>query len=262
MTSALRRFAERAGRDYRFRTRLPAKFGSRPIWLSPGNHLAVLKPGSSKFETYLLGFAERFVGADSVVWDVGANMGIFAVAAAHRARRTVAFEPDSFNVELLHKSMRDNPDLVLDVLPVAMSDTLGVGRFAIAERGRSANSLEGCHYGTQMGGVRQKLSVMTITADWALDQFDAPDFVKCDAEGAEALILRGATRLLGEVRPLVVIEMCKENAEESAAILHANDYAMFSAYVPIDPADALERIDSAWDVLAIPREKVEAYVGR
>lgn len=262
MNSALRRFAERASRNTRFRTRLPARFGKRPIWLSPGNHLAVLKPGDAKFEGYLLGFADRFVNADSVVWDIGANMGLFAVPAAHRARLTLAFEPDPFNLELLHLTQRDNPDLRLDVLPVALADEIGIARLAIPERGRSANSLVGYHYGTQMGGVRQQFSVMTVTADWIMERFGPPSFIKCDAEGAEEMILRGATRVLAEARPAVVIEMPNENAAACHAIFERNDYVMMSSYTPVDPAKLLDAIFDVWDVLAIPREKLADYVGK
>jgi FkbM family methyltransferase len=258
----IRNLAERLSRNVTFPARLPKRFGRRKIWLSPGNHLAVLKPGEAKFEGYLLDFAERFVNPGDVVWDIGANMGMFAIPAAHRAAFTLAIEPDPFNQNLLHKSMAANPDLKIDILPAALSNSFGIAKFDIPVRGRSANSLAATNFGTQTGGVRQEFSVLTVTADWVLDHFPKPDFIKCDAEGAETWILEGAARLLAEVRPVIIIEMPNENADACAAIFKANRYVMTSSYTPVDPAKLVDDIHDVWDVLAIPEEKLAGLVGR
>ncbi len=257
-----RQWVEFALRRVIIRRRLPKRFGHRPIYLSPGNHLAVLKFGEAKFETYLLGFADRFVEADSVVWDIGANMGMFAIPAAHRAKFTLAFEPDPFNLELLHRTQSLNPDLALDVLPIALADKLGIAKLSIPGRGRSANSLEGVHFGTQMGGVRQQYSVVTTTADWILERYQAPTFIKCDAEGAEVWILEGATKLLAEARPVFIIEMPNENADRCAEIFRANKYVMMSSYTKVDRSGLVDDLHDVWDVLAIPEEKLDHYIGR
>jgi ribosomal protein L11 methylase PrmA len=123
MSLSPRRIAERLLRTFRFTTRLPARFGSRPIRMSSGNYLGALKPGEAKFQQSLLNFVDRFVESESVVWDIGANMGTFAVPAAHLARATVAFEPDPFNLELLHATIALNHDLALDIVPIALSNT-------------------------------------------------------------------------------------------------------------------------------------------
>lgn len=262
MPPFIRTIAERLSRGIIFSARLPARFGRRKIWLSPGNHLAVLKPGEARFEGYLLGFAERFVGPDDVVWDIGANMGLFAIPAAHRARFTLAIEPDPFNQQLLHRTIAANPDLAIDVLPAAIANSFGVAKFNIPQRGRSANGLADTDFGTQTGGIRQQFSVLTVTADWVLEHFPAPDFIKIDAEGAETWILQGGTRLLAEARPVIVIEMPNENADACGAIFKANDYVTMSSYGTVDAANIVDDIHDVWDVLAIPREKLAGLVGK
>jgi FkbM family methyltransferase len=261
LTSLVRRIAERLSRNVRFRARLPAKFGRRPIWLSPGNHLAVLKPGDAKFEGYLLGFAERFVAPGSVVWDVGANMGMFALPAAHRAKFVLAFEPDPFNQLLLYKTIAANPDVTIKVLPAALADKVGTANFSIPVRGRSANHITEVDYSTMTDGEREQYTVMMVSADWVLDHYPAPDFIKIDAEGAEEMILRGATRLLAEIRPVIIIEMPAENAKACADIFRANEYVMTSSYTPVDPTKLVDDISETWDVLAIPKEKLAGLVG-
>lgn len=260
--SLLRTAAEYVSRRITFKTHLPARFGRRPIYFSPGNRLGVLKLGEAKFEGYLLGFAERFVGPEDVVWDIGANMGMFAIPAAHRAKFTLCFEPDPFNLDLLHRTQAVNPDLRMDVLPVALADSIGIAKLAIPIRGRAANSLAGVNYGSQMGGVREHFSVMTVPADWVLERYPAPTFIKCDAEGSEAMILRGASKVLSDARPVIIIEMPSANAKESADIFKANDYVTMSAYGRVDPTNTVDDISETWDTLAIPKEKLAAMIGR
>lgn len=263
MTLSFRALAERLSRNITFSARLPARFGRRKIWLSPGNHLAVLKPGDAKFEAYLLGFVDRFVNQGDVVWDVGANMGIFALPAATKASFTLAIEPDPFNQSLLHRTAAANPDLNIDVVPVALATEFGVAKFSIPVRGRSANSLAATsHVGSQTGGVRQQFTVVTVATDWLLDHYPAPQFVKVDAEGAETMILSSATRLLAEVRPVFVIEMPNVNADACLAIFKANNYVMASSYATVTREGLVDDLHDVWDVLAIPAEKLDSYIGR
>lgn len=53
-----------------------------------------------------------------------------------------------------------------------------------------------------------------LSIDAAAEQHFAPDFIKMDIEGAEATALRGASRVLAETRPSIVIETHGEAVEE------------------------------------------------
>lgn len=260
--SPFRRVAERLLRDYRFTARLPVRFGRRRIRLSTGNHLGAIKPGSGRFQGYLLDYVDRFVSADTIVWDVGANMGMFAVPAAHRAKRVIAFEPEAFNVDLLNRTLAMNPDLPLDIVPVGLSNVVGLSRFAVAGRGRAASQLEGIGIGTQTGQVRQVTTVMTLTADWALNYYPAPHVVKCDAEGAEVMILEGASKLLTDYRPLLMVEVAVENASACTAIFHAHEYVIVPSGAKISRDNIIPSVADAWEVIAVPREKLGDYSGR
>ncbi len=261
MPAALRQGLERVLRNHTSKARFPQRYGGAAVYLSGGNHLAVLKPGQAKFDHDLLGFVDRFVREGSVVWDIGVNMGLFSVPAASKARQVVGFEPDPFNLRLLQKTREANPGLPLQVLPVAIADKVGVMTLNVPERGRSANSLAGVNFGTQMGGVRYSFDVPTVTLDWVLEQYgQGPDFIKCDAEGAELMILYGATRVLAESRPVIVMEMPVENSAEADAIFRANQYRLFSAYEPIALDREFTSSAEGWDVLAVPAEKLDAML--
>jgi hypothetical protein len=92
--------------------------------------------------------------------------------------------------------------------------------------------------------------VPTITLDSLLDYFAAPRLVKIDVEGAEAIVLRGANRLLSECRPLIYIEVCDEPLDEVTSVLRRYDYRLYDG----DADDAEEISRCVFNTLAVPQE--------
>ena len=75
--------------------RLPKVFGGAPILVSPDSALAFWKRDLGSVDPYLLSMARELVRPGMVVWDIGANVGLFAFAAAALgAPQVLAVEPD------------------------------------------------------------------------------------------------------------------------------------------------------------------------
>ena len=132
--------------------------------------------------------------------DVGANLGDVLARIVRRfpTGRHFAFEP--------------LPDLAADL--TTRFPSVEVHQAALAEEGGAAT-----FYRNRRSHARSSLSMLGIGAD-ELEPFQVPvevldavvgddyrpHFIKIDVEGAEALVLRGARRVLTEARPLVVFE--------------------------------------------------------
>ena len=144
----------------------------------------------------LLAFALR---PDSCCVDVGANEGSVLdhmVRLAPRGRH-VAFEP----IPRLAEDLRARfPDVT--VHQAAVSDRAGTRAFQHYPPIPAMSSLNGRP--DLDPGKHRQMTVDTVTLDEALDGL-RPDFVKIDVEGAEGLVLRGATETL-ERRPWVWFE--------------------------------------------------------
>lgn len=254
MTNVLRRIAERASRGVIIKRRLPASVGGANIYVSPDSQLKYLKLGRDAFDTALLRLAQTYVKRDWVVWDVGANVGVFTFAAAGVAAgvQVLAIEPDIWLAQLLHRSraLGENRSLNVKVLSAAIAQRNGVSEFAIAMRGRASNYLPSANGLTQAGGAREVVEVATLTLDTLLDSFTAPTFLKVDVEGAEILVLRGAHKLLSEVRPMMYIEVGEQNADEVAEILARYRYGVFDSTKPLLNQVKLARCP--YDALAVP----------
>lgn len=251
----LRRLLELAFRGTRLRRSLPAEFRGQQLYVTPDARLAYLFRSLGRAEKRLLEAARELVGSGDVVWDIGANCGVFAVASAVLAGSrgsVLAVEPDPFLADLIARSkdLLKAPDARLDVFRAAVAGAPGSASLRIAQRGRAANWVEGSEPSTQAGGERSRLNVEVTSLDALLDRYRAPTLVKIDVEGSEAHVLAGADRLLSDVQPILLIEVSQPCREEVAERLRRHRYQLFDAF--INPADRLRLDSPVENTLAIP----------
>ncbi|HQR65791.1 MAG TPA: FkbM family methyltransferase [Thermoanaerobaculia bacterium] len=213
-----------------------------------------LLKGMSAVDPALLAHASEFVGDGAVVWDVGANVGLFSVAAASRARsqgRVYAIEPDAWLVGLLRRTAKLQPpdSAQIDVIPCGIARDAGIRTFSIAKRSRSSNHL--VEYGhSQAGGVAEQQTIVTFALDDLLRWIPAPSVVKVDVEGAEAEVLQGARVLLEEHRPVVILEVGEQGAAEVTHILKSRSYCLFDGETPGPSRRPIDR--ATWNTIAVP----------
>lgn len=138
--------------------------------------------------------------ADSIVVDIGANIGWYAMLAAARTRgagRVHAFEPLPENVQLLLHNALVNGFSHLTCLPIALADRAAVVRIvAVAGSNASLDTREDAG-----GFLCQALAAHDVLA--SIGRFDV---LKMDIEGYEPAVLRSAAALLRRIRPTMFIE--------------------------------------------------------
>lgn len=233
---SVRTIVEQSTRYVTVRRRLPATVGNASFYASPSAGLRYLFRRSSLIDPKLLDAAIEHVRAESIVWDVGANVGFFSYAAAHLAGSAgfvLAIEPDVWLASLLLRSRVIQPptSAPVDVLPIALASEPGVRQFCIANRTRATNYLEG--YGsTQTGGVAETRLVMTYTLDSLLQWFPPPDVLKIDVEGAELEVLLGGAKVLASHKPVILCEVAQATGSEVANLLKSMQYRLYDSDAP------------------------------
>lgn len=229
-----RRFIELLARNKTLTRRILVNGKKYPIFVSPDAQLKYAKGNIfGGFDRDLITIAQTFIRDDSVVWDIGANIGTFTFASSVIAKRgkIVSVEPDNWLVELIRRTQKLKPycDRDIKVIAAAVSDIDGVATFHIANRGRASNSLELAGGRSQMGGVREKQYVPTITLDSMLSSLSVPpNFVKIDVEGAESMVISGGAKVVQEARPIFYIEVCKETRGAIMSKLQKEGYKAYS----------------------------------
>jgi FkbM family methyltransferase len=250
----VRGMVENLTRDWVIRRRLSADFSRAPIHVTPSAGLRYLFRPMNSVDPALLELVREFVTGGSVVWDVGANVGLFSFAAASLAGPdglVVALEPDAWLVQLLRRSALEQPagSAPVQVVPAAVASQVSIRTLCLATRSRAANYL--AEFGTsQTGGSREQQSVVAVTLDWLMDSLPAPSVVKIDVEGAELEVLKGAHRLFETVRPVVLCEVIPPSEPDVTAFFKAHNYQIFNGENSASKRQPL--LASPWSTLAIP----------
>jgi FkbM family methyltransferase len=256
----LRRLAEYWTRDVVVKRTLPLDVGAATIYVSPDAQLKYLKRNLAQVEHSLLDQARALIRPATNVWDLGANVGVFAFAAsglAGSAGRVLAIEADPWLFSLLQRSRAAatikgaTSSAPITLLCAAVSETSGLAHFSIAARGRASNALQG--FGnSQTGGIREEVIIGQVTMDDILEDTFSPDVVKIDIEGAELVALLAAPKLLA-ARPIILVEVADRNATALANLFWSADYELFDAAKPLDRIRPVGTC--VWDTLAVPAEK-------
>jgi predicted RNA methylase len=104
----LRKLAERLSRGKAFKRRLPPQFGNTPIFVSPDAQLKYMKITNAAFDVDLLNIACKYIHEGDIVWDIGANIGVFSLASASIVGSqgyVLAVEPDIWLANLIRRSI-------------------------------------------------------------------------------------------------------------------------------------------------------------
>jgi FkbM family methyltransferase len=143
----------------------------------------------------------RYVKPTDVCWDIGANIGMYTLHLSRLAAQVFAFEP-----------VPHSADTLRDVKKRARLDNVVINQIALSDhvgRARMAVPIDGFYGGFYLArfdaGGEYDVQVSTIDALIA-SGMPEPDFIKCDVEGAELLVLAGATQLLARRRPIWLLE--------------------------------------------------------
>ena len=155
----------------------------------------------------------------SVLWDVGANIGLYSTLAAAKGVSVVAFEPLIANYEVLRENcLRNGLAESLLILPVAVAGEVQVLRAKVPTQklGRGASAPYLVSLPSQGSSV--DLGTAALSLDSVRELFDVapPTHLKIDVDGGEEAILRGGASILAEVRS-VLIEVA-DNPESQVAV--------------------------------------------
>jgi len=176
----------------------------------------------------------RLVSPGSLVLDIGANIGAHTLHLAQLVGpngRVIAFEPTDYAFRKLGRNLELNPELRSrvtachcfltehdeDRVPQAVYSSWPLAR----EAGLHAKHL-GREMRTELARARSLDSVLSELGNRKVQ------LVKLDVDGFECDVLRGATALLRDVRPIFVMELSPYVLEEHGTSLDQ----LFSYFIP------------------------------
>lgn len=219
------------------RVRLDDK-GYRSVYLCENKHDAERPMSLWVKETGTMRWIDSEVRAGDIFMDIGANIGIYTLAAAHRVGKTgkvYAFEPHKMNgVTLLRNLAASDLADRVDFFACALSDAPGVLPFnyvslASASSGGQLGHTRVAGAGREFEPVaREMLAAVSVDELIAGETIKAPNLVKIDVDGNEIKILRGMKRLFtGKDRPRALqVEINAGEQEEIVSFLADCGYVL------------------------------------
>lgn len=136
------------------------------------------------------------IGHDDVVYDIGANTGLYTLfaAKAYPDGEVIAFEPYPPNLDLLKQDVARNQLQNVEIVDVALSDSVGNIEFSQPDEddvGYGSSSIE-------TNESEATIEVPTTTGDQLIadGEIPTPNVVKIDVEGSEPLVLEGLEKAL------------------------------------------------------------------
>lgn len=173
-------------------------------------------------------FVRRFVQPGMHAVDIGANYGAYSLALAKlvgASGRVSAFEPAPQVAALLRQSIEANSFENVEVVEEALAECTG-SVFLISRGG-----VELAQIAFDGKGSEEATRIPAISLDdWTKSIGSLPvAFIKIDAEGQEAAIVRGGKRFLLEQSPLVMAEYMNghERNNEMVGEFQAAGYAAY-----------------------------------
>ena len=140
---------------------------------------------------------------DDVLFDIGANIGIYTIYAAPRVKKVIAFEPHLGNAFRLLQNVDLNKFKNVNLIASPIHDKMGVFDFSYRSYGigESFNTLSD----EDRGNIERKLS---LHLDYYVENgfIPEPTAIKLDVDGNEYLILQSMEKTLrsGCVKSLIV----------------------------------------------------------
>tara|TARA_Y100001970_G_scaffold223124_1_gene274639 strand:- start:87 stop:833 length:747 start_codon:yes stop_codon:yes gene_type:complete len=148
---------------------------------------------------------------DSILWDIGSNIGLYSCYAAKtKCKKVFAFEPSFFNLELLSKNIYLNrlSDKII-VIPTPLTNKQNIEKFnmtstelggAISTFGSNI-SFNGKLFSPTFYYQTIGNTLNNLSTNYKLQN---PDYIKIDVDGVEHLILEGSTNIISNVKSMLI----------------------------------------------------------
>jgi len=181
-----------------------AKGGSTIVFYCPTDLLAYRAETLFTKEPETIEWIDSF-DFNSILWDIGANIGCYSLYAGMKGIKVMAFEPQCANYYILNRNINlNNLDDVVSAYCIAFSrrnqlDSLNMPRF---DFGASLNSfgkpVDELIAGDYSFYVSFRQGSIGFSIDQFVEQFNVsiPNYIKIDVDGIEDEIIFGARNTL------------------------------------------------------------------
>jgi FkbM family methyltransferase len=145
----------------------------------------------------------------STVFDIGANIGWYTLnfAKMSNVKRIYAFEPIPYTYNYLEKHLKINNIRNVSTFNFGFSDTVEEKTFYWTKKETGSASIANIQKRSRINKVKCKV---TTIDKFMKNRRNTIDLIKCDVEGAELFVFKGAVETLKKYKPIIYSEMLRK----------------------------------------------------
>lgn len=162
------------------------------------------------YEVEELDMCKKFLKEDSVILDIGANLGWYVLNFSKNIPfgKILAFEPIPKTYNYLLRNIELNKIQNVECFNFGLSNQNGLLEFFYDPKLPAATSLRILHENRDK--VKVSCEVKRLDDLISNKKLEKIDFIKCDVEGAELLVMEGAIKTLEKFKPVLFLEMLRK----------------------------------------------------
>lgn len=201
-------------------------------------------------------FLRKMLSKDSIIIDVGANVGHFSLSFADISKLIYAFEPTPLSYEYLKQNFEKNKNFALHAVRKAVSSSAGVVEFLAIGGTNTTNRIV-----NNRSDKTIKVPTVTIDDFSSSKKLKSMDLIKIDVEGNELDVLKGAIKSIKDMRPLIlfeILDMVKLDSYKS--FFDSQNYVLFTLLTNGSVSFEHEDIIKSENLFACHKDNVKKIV--
>jgi FkbM family methyltransferase len=151
----------------------------------------------------------KFLKEDFVVFDIGANIGVFTCFAANVVKKgkVFTFEPVSFVFDLLKKNTREYDNV--ECYKIGFGSEIDEKEILIRQWNPGYSTIQDSPIERphQSFDLKEKVEILTLDSFVKEKNLEKIDFIKIDVEGYEIEVLKGGIETIKKFRPILGISL-------------------------------------------------------
>jgi FkbM family methyltransferase len=157
------------------------------------------------WEHDLIRRAQTYLHSDSVILDIGANIGTWSIPLAIHHRKVYAFEPyDSSFYALCGNIFMNQKSNIFPYHMALLDDPTKKTKLFLPEK----INIGGCKLIETSETIPHRYTLATLDSL----QFDRVDLIKLDVEGQELNVLKGGIQTITQFKPIIFFECWNINS--------------------------------------------------
>ncbi len=161
------------------------------------------------YEAEEIRMLQTFLKEDSVVLDIGANVGWYSLILAGKVPKgkVLSFEPIPKIFDYLNKNIRINNLANIKTYNFGFSEKQDLLDFYYDPLLTASTSLRNLHENREKIRIRCEVRRMDDVIPKIAPRVD---LIKCDVEGAEIFVIKGGLEVLNNTKPVLFLEMLRK----------------------------------------------------